>query len=58
MIDNETPVWHNTLGFGTVRKTHKNGRISVAFADYVLPKTVDEDELHIWTPGYTGSDYE
>ena len=59
MIENDHPVWHQTHGFGHVRKTHKNGRISVKFADYVLPKTVDEAELAPWNPHQLmGGDYE
>lgn len=58
MIPDNQPVWHEIYGYGTVRKTHKNGRISVSFADYTLPKSLDATELHVWTPGYTGSDYE
>ena len=39
------PVKHPEYGFGTVKKFHKNGRVMVAFADIILPKTVDPETL-------------
>lgn len=58
IFGNGGAVWHQTHGYGTVRKTHGNGRVSVAFESHILPKTVDPDDLQPWDEVFTGSDYE